>query len=87
METDTAMEPWEHLERLRAALAERGWPADFVGTSLRPALRVANPSDPGLNVEIGSRDGRYHWPHGLIDVVHVEEAVRAITHVLRGVCG
>jgi hypothetical protein len=88
METDAAGEPREHLEQLRAALAECGWPADFVGTSLRPALRVANPSDPGLNVDIGSRDGRYHWPQGqVVDVAHVEEAVRVVTYVLRGVCG
>ncbi|GAA0938696.1 hypothetical protein [Nonomuraea longicatena] len=88
METDTAVEPREHLEQLRAELAERGWPAHIVGTSRHVALRVCNPDDGGLNVDIGSRDGRYHWPQGrVIDATDIAEAVAAITHVLRGVSG
>ncbi|GAA0933737.1 hypothetical protein [Nonomuraea longicatena] len=84
MEIDTAVGPRKHLEQLRAALSERGWPADIVGV----VLRVRNPDDGGLNVDVGSRDGRYHWPQGqVIEAAHVEEVVWAITHVLRGVSG
>ncbi|WP_157251153.1 hypothetical protein [Nonomuraea typhae] len=88
METDTAVEPREHLEQLRAALAEDGWPADIVGTAQRAALRVRNPDDGGLQIDVISRDGLYRWPHGrVIDGVGVDEVVAAIQHVLRGVLG
>ncbi|MFI6505282.1 hypothetical protein [Nonomuraea typhae] len=58
METDTVLAPREHLELLRAALAERGWPATFAGTRQCVTLRVRNPDDGGLNIDIASRDGQ-----------------------------
>lgn len=86
METDTAVEPRAHLEQLRAALAEHEWPADIVGSAQRPALRIRNPGDAGLSVDISSRDGRYCWPQGsAITNADVHEVVAAIQHVLREV--
>ncbi|WP_157252442.1 hypothetical protein [Nonomuraea typhae] len=86
METDTALEPQAHLEQLRAALAERGWPAEFVGTAQRLALRVRNPDDGGLNIDIVSRDGRYRWSQECeIEGPGVEAIMAAIQDILRGV--
>lgn len=88
METDTAVEPRQHLEQLRAVLIARGWPAEVVGDARRLALCVRNPADAGLNVNVVSRDGRYCWPQGwIIDGTNVHDVVAAVQHVLREVYG
>jgi hypothetical protein len=85
MDTDTAISAREQLEKLRAELEARGWPADHRGPACKPFLHVRNPADPGFNDSVAYRAGRYCWNWGpeITPVDDVQEVADCILHVLR----
>ncbi|WP_157548252.1 hypothetical protein [Nonomuraea candida] len=88
METDTAaLSAREHLDRLRAELAERGWESEIRGTRENPYLRVANPSDPGLNGMVAARGDLFRWTWGPVlgPIRDASVAADVIVTVLREV--
>ncbi|MFI9558908.1 hypothetical protein [Nonomuraea endophytica] len=86
METDTATDARQRLERLREELAASGWHCELANSPDPPTLRVSNPRVPAMADEIVYTNG-YCWAWGPHIGHNPQDVAQVVRHVLREVSG